>query len=302
MSDQLTRFLFDEYAIRGEIVKLKNSYQTILSSYNYPPAIEKLLGELMAATTLLSATLKFEGEISLQIQSEGIVKYAVINGTHDQKLRGVARWDESISAFPEKFSDLFTKGILAITITPEEGERYQGIVGLEGESLAKCLEDYFYQSEQLPTSVQLFASAEQTVCASGFLLQVLPQSSETSQASDNPDFEHIQTLANTLTQEELNTLEETEILHRLYHEEAVRLLDTTPVTFECDCSKQRSAHALRNVAKQELLAIVAEEGSVKMNCQFCHTEYLFDTVDIEHIHSDNFSSNSFDVAVAGAKH
>ncbi len=292
MSDKLTRFLFDAYAIRGEVVKLNTAYQGILSSYDYPPRIAILLGELMAATSLLTATLKFEGEIALQIQSEGLVKYAVINGTHDQKLRGVARWDESVSDFPENFSDLFKKGVLAITITPTEGERYQGIVGLNNESLAKCLEDYFYQSEQLPTSVNLFASVDEKngACASGLLLQVLPTSSETSQAEDNPDFEHIKTLGNTITEEELKTLDEIDVLHRLYHEEKVRLLASSDVVFECDCSKTRSANALRNVAKAELLNIVAEEGMVKMNCQFCHAEYAFDAVDIENIHADNFQT------------
>ena len=115
--DQLHRYLFNQAHVRGELVRLENSYQSILDSYAYPPVIQKLLGELMAATSLLTATLKFEGDIALQLQSDGPVNYAVINGTHNQQLRGVARWDESLAELPDDFSQLFTKGILVITIT-----------------------------------------------------------------------------------------------------------------------------------------------------------------------------------------
>ena len=135
--DTLQRYLFNQANVRGELVQLQSTYQSILDSYAYPPQIQILLGELMAATSLLNATLKFEGEIGLQIQSEGIVKYAVVNGTHDLKLRGVARWDESVSELPDNFGDLFHKGYLVITITLK-GERYQGIVGLDQPSLSLC--------------------------------------------------------------------------------------------------------------------------------------------------------------------
>ena len=282
--DTLDRFLFEQRKVRGELVRLESSFQEILASYHYPPIIQALMGELMAAASLLTATLKFEGEVALQIQSDGPVKYAVINGTHDQKLRGVARWDEE-QALPTSFSELFTKGYLAITLAPDEGERYQGIVALDKPTLAECLEEYFIQSEQLLTKVSLFTS--QADKAGGMLLQVVPETSETSQAQDNPDFEHLSHLMKTLKPEELFELPAQDILHRLYHEEEVRLFDPQAVVFSCDCSKERSANALRNVDKDELLSIVAEEGSIKMNCQFCHQEYSFDSIDVESIHSEH---------------
>jgi len=189
--DQLDRFLFEDRNVRGELVKLCDSYQGILDSYHYPAIIQDLLGELMAAACLLTATLKFEGEVSLQIQSEGLVKYVVINGTHDQKLRGVARWNEQFK-LPSCFAELFKKGYLAITLAPKDGERYQGIVALDKPTLAECLEDYFLQSEQLLTKVSLFTQRDDNgAVAGGMLLQVVPESSETSQDGENPDFEHL---------------------------------------------------------------------------------------------------------------
>lgn len=290
--DSLDRFLFEDKSVRGELVRLEKSYQEILASYPYPAQIQALLGELMAAASLLTATLKFEGEIAMQIQSKGIVNYAVINGSHDQKLRGVARWDESVKELPSDFQGLFEKGYIAITLAPKDGERYQGIVALDKPSLAECLEDYFLQSEQLLTTVQLYTQiAGSDVSAAGLLLQVVPENSETSQAQDNPDFEHLSTLAKTLKEDEVFSLETEELLHRLYHEEQVRLFDPTPVMFHCDCSKTRSATALRSISKDELIDIVKQEGAIKMNCQFCHAEYQYDALDVENIHHQNLSTD-----------
>lgn len=290
MSDTLTRFLFENRALRGEIVQLENSYQSVLASYQYPEPVARLLGELMTAASLLTATLKFKGEVSLQIHSEGIIKYAVINGSHDQKLRGIARWDETVTHWPSSFHEMFKKGVLAITLAPKDKERYQGIVALDQESLAACLENYFLQSEQLLTKVYLATKTDEEARAGGMLLQIVPESSETYQVSENTDFDHLSMLANTTKPEELLFLSPQVLIHRLFHEEDIRLFDAQPVVFECDCSKSRSAQALQSVAKEELLKIVEEEGSIKMNCQFCHQVYLFDAVDVENVHADNFST------------
>lgn len=290
MSDKLTRFLFDNRAIRGEIVQLEESYQSVLSSYHYPAPVARLLGELMAAASLLTATLKFKGEVALQIHSEGIIKYAIINGTHDQKLRGVARWDETIKELPETFSELFTKGVLAITLAPQDKERYQGMVALDKMSLAECLENYFLQSEQLLTKVYLATSSKNQALAAGMLLQIVPKSSETYQASENTDFDEVSILADTTKPEELLELSPEALIHRLFHEQDIILFEPQPVLFECDCSVTRSAQALQNVAKDELLNIIKEDGNIKMNCQFCHQEYIFDAVDVENIHTENFTA------------
>ena len=285
-NDFLYRYLFNDAHVRGELVQLTKSYQDILNAYPYPPVIQSLLGELMAASCLLTATLKFEGEIALQLQSEGVVKYAIINGTHDQKMRGVARWDEQLRELPDNFQDLFHKGVLVITITPDEGERYQGMVALDKPTLAECIQDYFEQSEQLSTFIKLETSlADGQQKAGGMLLQVLPTTSEATVTADRPEFEHLVKLTETITPDELLELTGNDVLYRLYHNEEVEVFEPQAVQFKCTCSRERSAAAIANVDKAELLDIIAKEGDIKMNCQFCHTEYRFDAIDVEAIHA-----------------
>lgn len=286
--DQLHRYIFNQANVRGELVQLEHSYQAVLDSYHYPAVLQRLLGELMAAASLLGATLKFEGEIALQLQSEGPVKYVVINTTHDQQLRGVARWDES-QELPEDFASLFTQGVLVITITPVEGERYQGMVALDKDSLAQCIEEYFANSEQLATHLLLRSQQDAGGSkACGMFLQVLPTSSSTTVTADT-GFAHLVQLTETIKNEELFNLPAADILYRLYHEQEVEIFAPTKVMFHCSCSRQRSANALAAVAKQELLDIVAQEGAIQMNCQYCHTQYSFDKIDVEAIHGGSFS-------------
>ena len=146
--DLLYRYLFEEYEVRGELVQLDSTYRHIVDAQNYPVQVQKLLGELLVATSLLTATLKFEGSITVQLQGDGPVRLAVINGDHNQQLRGVARYEGELPT-DDKLQSLVGNGQLVITITPEEGERYQGIIALEADTLATCLEQYFAQSEQL---------------------------------------------------------------------------------------------------------------------------------------------------------
>ncbi|WP_421132873.1 Hsp33 family molecular chaperone HslO [Alteromonas sp. A079] len=291
--DQLHRFIFTQANVRGELVRLDESLRSIVHSYEYPKQIQRLLSEMAAATSLLTATLKFEGEIALQIQSKGPVSYAVINATHDQTLRGVARWDDSLPSLPETFSELLTDAVLVMTITPDEGERYQGVVALEKPTLAECLEEYFTQSEQLATRVHLMTDLANpdNAKAAGVLLQVLPTDASATDVSQATEFEHISTLTETLSEEEMFTLSVNDILFRLYHQEDVELYPAQPVSFACTCSKERSAEALRHVAKEELMTIIEEDGAIKMNCQYCHTEYAFDSIDVEAIHSGNHASS-----------
>jgi len=148
--DTLNRFLFDNHPVRGEITRLEKTYQSILENHNYPIAVQNLLGELLVATSLLTATLKFDGDIAVQLQGDGPLTLAVVNGNNQQELRGVARVNGEI-ADNATLKQMVGNGYIVITITPKKGERYQGIVGLEKETLIGCIENYFMQSEQLPT-------------------------------------------------------------------------------------------------------------------------------------------------------
>ena len=281
--DILHRYLFDNADVRGELVQLQDSYQQVIGSHAYPPVLQTLLGELLAATSLLTATLKFSGDISVQLQGNGPVSLAVINGNNQQQLRGIARWDGEL-ADDASLADLFGQGYMVITLTPDEGERYQGVVALDKPTLAACVEDYFNQSEQLPTAMWLFADGKQ---AAGMFLQILP-----SKEDHNADFEHLCQLTATIKAEELFTLEAQDVLHRLYHQEEVRLFDPIEVSFKCTCSRERSAAAIKTIDQAEVEAILAEDGKVEMGCEYCNAKYVFDAIDVAAIYANGTTSNT----------
>ena len=230
--DQLHRYLFENFAVRGELVTVSETLQQILENHDYPQPVKNVLAELLVATSLLTATLKFDGDITVQLQGDGPMNLAVINGNNNQQMRGVARVQGEI---PEN-ADLKTlvgNGYVVITITPSEGERYQGVVGLEGDTLAACLEDYFMRSEQLPTRLFIrTGDVDGKPAAGGMLLQVMP-----AQNAQQDDFDHLATLTETIKTEELLTLPANEVLWRLYHEEEVTVYDPQDVEFKASWRK-----------------------------------------------------------------
>lgn len=279
--DLLYRYLFEEYEVRGELVQLDSTYRHIVDVQNYPVQVQKLLGELLVATSLLTATLKFEGSITVQLQGDGPVRLAVINGDHNQQLRGVARYEGELPT-DDKLQSLVGNGQLVITITPEEGERYQGIIALEADTLATCLEQYFAQSEQLATRLWIRTGHHQgQPRAAGILLQELPARSEDHGA----DFDHLIQLTSTIKDEELFGLEAEEILYRLYHQDKVRVFDPQAIEFRCTCSRARCEGALLQIEKEEAVAMVQELGKIDMHCDYCGAHYQFDGIDIETLFS-----------------
>ena len=279
--DLLYRYLFEEYEVRGELVQLDSTYRHIVDAQNYPVQVQHLLGELLVATSLLTATLKFEGSITVQLQGDGPVRLAVINGDHNQQLRGVARYEGELPT-DDKLQSLVGNGQLVITITPEEGERYQGIIALEADTLATCLEQYFAQSEQLATRLWIRTGHhEGQPRAAGILLQELPARSEDHGA----DFDHLIQLTSTIKDEELFGLEAEEILYRLYHQDKVRVFDPQAIEFRCTCSRARCEGALLQIEKEEAVAMVQELGKIDMHCDYCGAHYEFDGIDIETLFS-----------------
>ncbi|GAA5192986.1 Hsp33 family molecular chaperone HslO [Ferrimonas gelatinilytica] len=283
MTDKLYRYLFDKADVRGELVQLKDSYQQILAGHDYPAAVQRLLGETLAATAMLTATLKFEGDIAVQIQGDGPLQLLVINGSHDNVLRGVARFNGEV---PE--GDLqaqIGKGHLVITITPDEGERYQGIVALDKPTLAANIEQYFAQSEQLNTRLWLHANGQQ---AGGMLLQQMPASNIETEV----EFEHLEALTDTIKAEELFELDGQDVLYRLYHEESVQLFDPSDVVFRCGCSRERSLAALATLDPAELESLLEERGQIDMHCDYCNSHYRFDAVDVAAAQQGAFKGGS----------
>ncbi|WP_104041267.1 Hsp33 family molecular chaperone HslO [Vibrio hyugaensis] len=276
----LHRYLFEDLSVRGELVQLDEAYQRIISSKEYPAALQKLLGELLVSTTLLTATLKFEGSITIQLQGDGPVSLAVINGDHDQKIRGVARWEGDI-ADNATLHEMMGKGYLVITIEPKKGERYQGVVGLEGDTLAEVIEGYFANSEQLKTRLWIRTGEhEGKAHAAGMMIQIMPDGTGAPE-----DFDHLEQLTDTVKNEELFTLPANELLYRLYNQDTVRLYEPQPVEFHCGCSRERSGAAIITVDRTEINDILAEEGSVSLHCDYCGTSYSFDESEITELYA-----------------
>ncbi len=276
--DQIQRVLFDDLDIRGVLVGLDKTYQDILALHEYPPAIRNALGEMLAAVALLSTTLKFEGRLLLQAQGSGNVSALMAEVNNKRQCRGIARYEGEIDE-NATIIDLIGDGHLVITIEPEAGQRYQGIVPLEKTTLGGCLTDYFLRSEQLPTQIHLVADENR---AAGFLLQVMPAAG----TAEN-DWEHIAQIGATLKADELLTLDNETLLFRLFHQEQCRLYEPDSVEFKCDCSRERSANTLHFLTQDELLEIIEKQGLIDVGCQFCHAHYTFDETDIRAMFTDS---------------
>lgn len=280
--DSLRSFLFEEFPIRGEVVHLDATWREALSRHDYPEPLRNLLGEIMAAAALLTGTLKLEGMLTMQIQGNGLVTLAVVECTSERKLRGLVRWREGMEKVIETASwlELVGEGRMAITIEQRKGgERYQGIVDLTGNSLTEALEHYLDRSEQLETRLWLSASES---CAAGMLLQRMPAAiSVTDEEPDADAWPRVTQLAQTITREELTELDAETIIHRLFHEETVRLFDLEPAAFCCSCSRERVQNTLRMLGLDEMHSVLEEQGKVSVDCEFCNRHYEFDSVDIE---------------------
>jgi molecular chaperone Hsp33 len=274
--DHLYRFLFDQANVRGEIVHLDDAYQSVITRRAYPPVMRDLIGRALAAAALLSSSIKFRGSLSLQVQGRGEegLTLLVVQVNTQGGLRALARWRGEL---PEEatLGELCPDGYLAITIDPDEGDRYQGIVALEGDSLARALDNYFQNSEQLPTRVWLVADEQR---AAGMLIQRLP-----SPTGDEDAWNRAEMLAETITDDELLKLNAAAIIRRLYHEEDIRLFDPVPFHFQCTCSRERVGEVLRSLGQDEMQDIIEEQGQVEVHCDFCNEGYRYDPVDIEQL-------------------
>ncbi|WP_166266840.1 Hsp33 family molecular chaperone HslO [Marinobacter caseinilyticus] len=273
--DQFQRFIFEHSQVRGAWVQLSESYQNVTQQANYPDVVKKLLGESLAASVLMSGTLKFEGMLSLQAKGDGALRMLMTECSHDRYVRGLAQI-EGATGDGDTLDQLLGKGQMAITITPDKGQRYQGVVPREHHSLAECLEDYFVRSEQIATSLILFSDDERSA---GLLLQRLPGGTE----PDDDLWQRVNHLASTIKPEELLALDSEAVLHRLFHEEEVRLFDPDSVNFRCSCSRDRTLGALKSIGPEECYSIIDERGDIEMDCQFCHAQYRFDRNEIDQL-------------------
>lgn len=282
-SDTLQRFLFEHAPIRGELVHLDASWQAIVERHDYPPVLRDLLGELAAAAVLLAATLKLQGAMVLQIHGKGAVKLVVVECSGDLEIRATAKWEGDLEA--GTLQELVGEGRFVITLDPKDGKQsYQGIVALQGGSVAEMLQDYMTRSEQLDTRLWLAADGK---CAAGLLLQVLPPQAGQAEHPDTDAWPRAKELADTLKREELLELPSREVIRRLYHEEDLRLFEPQPVAFHCTCSRHKVGNMLKMLGREEVDSILAERGSIEIHCEFCNQRYEFDSIDAAQLFTDS---------------
>jgi len=276
----LNRYLFSDAHARGELVQLDSSFKNIINNHNYPVGVERLLGELLCATCLLTATLKFEGDITVQLQGDGPVGYMSVSGNNKQQMRGIAKMAEKTSA--DTLPTLIGKGTMIITIRPSVGDAYQGVVALDADNLADCLAHYFDVSEQIPTKIWLFCDTEQQLAA-GALVQLLPNGDGSIEKKEQQlsDFDHLCQLTNTIKSEEVFSLEAEALLYRLYHQEKVNIFDPQEVSYVCGCSADKCLSAISQIEPSEIKAILAEQGKISMTCDYCITTYDFDELSLK---------------------
>jgi molecular chaperone Hsp33 len=282
-TDTVQRFLFEQLPIRGELVQLEKSWQQITEGRDYPDILRDLLGQFTAAAVLLSSTIKFDGSLILQAQTDGPISLLVAESTSKRNIRATAKWRGELNS--NELDTLFNGGNLVITINKiNEKERYQGIVELIGKKISTVIEHYLDSSEQLPTRIWLAAGSNN---ASGLLLQKIH-----GDAGDDIDaWNRIQQLGSTIKEEELLNLNPQKILHRLFHEETIRIFDPERVAFSCSCSRDSVGKTLRMLGAKEINTILEERNTVDVHCEYCNQKYVFDRVDVEQL----FASSSPDL-------
>ncbi|MDF0607114.1 Hsp33 family molecular chaperone HslO [Neisseriaceae bacterium TC5R-5] len=275
--DNLQRFLFDGSPVRGALVSLDVAWQQVLARRSYPLPLRTIVGEMMAAAELMAANLKFDGTLILQMQGNGPLQLAVAECNKDRTIRATAKWDENLPEDASIQQLLGENGRFVVTLEPrlDKSQTWQGIVALEGDSISEILENYMRRSEQLETRLVLTADGSR---AAGMLLQKLPEGH-----GDIDGWERIQLLGHTLRPDELLSLSAEDILHRLFHEETVRVFEPETVSFSCHCSHERVSNMLKMLGGQEVAEVLLEQGSVEIVCEYCNQHYVYDQDEVNQL-------------------
>lgn len=271
--DTLQRFLFEHASIRGDIVHLNDTFTTLINQRPYPESIKKLLGEALVSCVLLTGSIKFEGMLSLQFQGDKRLPLLLVQCDHQQQLRGFAKFEEGLS--PDDYQEAFMQGTLVLTINQyHQTQSWQSVVAIHSTAMADNLMHYFAQSEQIATRVWLAVDEH---CAAGMLLQLMPGQGSLQREQF---WEHAVILGETVTNQELLTLDNVVLLHRLYHESELRVFDPRPVRFQCRCSPEKMKQVLKVLGQAEIDKLLQEKGEVTVKCDFCMQSYSFDSIDV----------------------
>lgn len=271
--DTIQKFTFEHANIRGEIAHLEEAYQKIISQRPYPEKVKELLGEALVSCLLVTSTLKFEGEVSLQFNGDERLPLLIVQCNHKQEIRAFAKYKED--AQNSDFENAFLNGKMALVINQyKNNHNYQSLVPINSLLMSENLMHYFAQSEQISTKIWL-AVSENSV--SGMLLQLLPGSDTEEQENF---WEYAVKIGETITKDELLSLDNQTLLHRLYHETVIRLYNAKAVEFKCRCNKEKMQEVIKILGKEDITKLLEERDTIDVSCDFCNENYSFDSIDI----------------------
>lgn len=272
-ADTLQRFIFEHANIRGEIVHVEETYQTIMTQRNYPPMVKNLLGEALVSCLLLASSIKFEGSLNLQFQGDHRLPLLLVQCDHELNVRAFAHFAEDLETI--EYATAFLTGQMVMTINQyNQTNSYQSTVPIQATSMSENLMNYFAQSEQISTRVWL---AVNDTAAAGMLLQLMPGQDTTHREQF---WEYAVQLGQTVSEEELLSLDNQTLLYRLYNETEVRIFDGRKTQFKCRCSQEKMKQVIRVLGETEAQELVKEQGKIDIRCDFCSKEYLFDPIDV----------------------
>lgn len=273
-SDSLQRFMFEHANIRGEIAHLNETYQTILHQHPYPPRVKKLLGEALISCLLLAGSIKFEGEISLQFHGDDRLPLLLVQCNHHLHLRAYAKYEDTLDEAID-YEAAFLGGKMVLIINQyHQTQAYQSTVPIRSLSFSENLTHYFAQSEQIATQVFIAVGDEN---AAGMLIQLMPGQDTLKREQF---WEYTVHIGQTITDEELLTLDNETILHRLYHETELRLYSARQVKFQCRCNPEKMKQVLTILGEEDVQELLKEKGHVDVTCDFCNQQYVFDPIDV----------------------
>lgn len=277
--DVRQNFIFKDHAVRGTLVRLKQSYQTIIHQHHYPALLGNILGECLLGVTLVASFLKHRAKLTLQFQGEGDLSLLSACITEHHEIRGLVKASPELIS-PKNLLQALKNGHLMMTYEPERiGQPYQSVIEVKEPLMGNALRDYFMQSEQLPTEFVLFSDKNM---ACGLMLQVLPEQAGKSQE----EFHTLVTLAQTLTFDEFKTCDFTTILKRLFHEYDLELYPSTEIHFGCNCTLERMQNAILAMGVEEAEDILDEDSYIEVSCEFCGRSHMFDEEDVERIFAE----------------
>ncbi len=272
-TDTLQRFMFEHASIRGEIAHVDDTYKTIMHQRPYPPVVKRLLGEALISCLMLAGSIKFEGEVSLQFHGDKRLPLLLVQCDHELHIRAFAKYQEDSETVD--YANAFLEGKMILSINQyKQTQTYQSVVPILSTSMGENLTHYFAQSEQVASQVWLAVNDD---TAAGMLIQLMP-GQNTQQREEF--WEYAVQLGQTISEHELLTLDNTTILHRLYHETELRLYSARPVSFQCRCSHEKMKQALTVLGEEDMLALLKERGNIEISCDFCNQQYVFDPIDI----------------------